>query len=1031
LSRKILINGQRAEEMRVAIVDNGVLEDFEIETQSSGLSRNNIYRGTVVNIAPSLNAAFVDFGEEKNGFLAFNDVVESVYHKTVREGAYLKMSDVLVAGQQLIVQVIKDAAGSKGAQLTTNVSIAGRYLVLRPKDAKSGVSRKVDDEARVELSAKAKSLDLPEGIGCIVRTNAMDQSRAVLLREAKALLQLWKKIEAEAVRGSGAKLLYNDHDIVVQVLRDYFDATVSEVLIDCEECFQRARAYLHATMPAHEDRIKRYVDRVPMFSKFDIERQIEQIFDRRVNLPSGGYIVIDPTEALTAIDVNSAKSTKRESQDLTAYHTNLEASVEIARQLRMRDIGGLIVVDFIDMRSGKHQRDVERAVRTAMARDKARNKSERISANGLMEINRQRISQALSVRMHFTCPTCEGRGFIPNIEMFGLNLIRAIEARAVQGKIGGALVKLHPEIAERVQNLRRHEIVALEKEFNIKIEVVADREISRSDEQIEWLPKPPEVKHVEKAVAMSVADTAPELDEDDDFVRLERSFSEEDADLKDLEYRPNDYEEFASDEARERRQKRRNNKRKEEREGEDEIALAENGGDKDEKPEANNNERRSRRDRKRNGESRSKIAEVEGREETQDNEEKIAEKSEEKSEEKIAEKSKETTSRRKRRTRRAPIEVNDVEAEAEAEVHEEAQTRLPFSAREFMEGAASQKAKGEAESDKLRADDENEVEASDEESPKRRRKQRDRRVKNGKDQRVKNGKDQEDKAAKTAPEDSSKKKPERLDKITDVSEKQLVSSEKTGKAEQKSAKEESASHAKGDKGEERSERRRSRSTRKRSLQLRGEGVADGLDPASLEVVEASVEIRPMTVQEAQEKAAPDRSNNGRKERKQAKLADPMALTPDASPVAKPAGEKAAKAESTTRQRRTQRPRPSEKTAVVSKNEPAAEEAVLELNAQETQGEEAEKSKRTTRRRTRSSQKSETDTAQEVLLEAAAAAADDDVEKSKRTTRRRTRSSQKNGADSTAKGAVELKEDAPIAKDETRSRRTRRVRPSEA
>lgn len=548
MTRRILINGRRAEEVRVAIVDNQTLDDFEIETKHSGLLRNNIYRGVVSNIAPSLNAAFVDFGDQKNGFLAFNDVVESVYAKPCKDAC--RIADVLVPGQQLIVQVIKDATALKGAQVTTNISLAGRYLVLRPKDAKSGVSRKIDEDSRADLTQKVRSLDLPEGYGCIVRTNAMDQSRAVLLRDAKALVQLWLKIEAENAKGNDPKLLYNDQDIVVSVMRDYFDSSINEVLIDDRSCFERARTYVKATFAGGEEKVKLYDDKLPIFSRFGLEKQIEQIYARTVSLPSGGFIVIDPTEALTAIDVNSAHATKRESQDLTAYHTNMEAAAEIGRQLRMRDIGGLIVVDFIDMRLGKHQRDVERAMRNALARDKARTKVERISANGLLEINRQRISQALSQRNHRECPTCGGRGFIPSAEAIGLTLIREIDARAANGNLGGVIIKLHPDIAQQLQNERRREFAQIENEYDIRIEIVATREMSRGDESIEWLTKKQEdALHPQKNNAS---------DEATSIIDVAQVYENQD-ELNDA-YRPNDFEEYSSDEARKRRANKRANR---------------------------------------------------------------------------------------------------------------------------------------------------------------------------------------------------------------------------------------------------------------------------------------------------------------------------------------------------------------------------------------------------------------------------------------------------------------------------------------
>lgn len=560
MTRKILINGRREEELRVAIVENQTLEDFEIETKRRGVIRNNIYRAVVTNIAPSLNAAFVDFGDSRNGFLAFNDVVESVYSKPGRDS--YRISDVLTIGQELIVQVIKDASALKGAQVTTNISLAGRYLVLRPRDAKSGVSHKLDDDARADLTQKIRSLDLPDGYGCIVRTNAMDQSRAILLRDAKVLVQLWHKIEAEFARGKGPQLLYNDQDIVVQAMRDYYDSSINEVIIDDKCCYERALAYVRATIASGEEKLKYYDDKMPLFTRYGIERQIEQIYARTVRLPSGGFIVIDPTEALTAIDVNSAHSTKRESQDQTAYSTNLEAAVEIGRQLRMRDIGGLIVIDFIDMRQGKYQRDVERVMRNALSRDKARCKVERISANGLLEINRQRISQALSQRTHLECPTCGGRGFIPSADAIGMTLIREIDAHAVDGKLGGVIIKLHPDIAQQLQNEMRREFAQLELDYGIRIEIVASRDVTRGAEEIEWLSKSQaEELHPERASAQS-QDAASIVDVAEAYQASE---------TEDGGYRPNDFEEFSSDEARRKRAAKRAARREAEKAAQNEA----------------------------------------------------------------------------------------------------------------------------------------------------------------------------------------------------------------------------------------------------------------------------------------------------------------------------------------------------------------------------------------------------------------------------------------------------------------------------
>ncbi|MDX9723659.1 MAG: Rne/Rng family ribonuclease, partial [Myxococcota bacterium] len=489
MTRKMLINGQRAEELRVAIIsDHNILEQYEVEVAEAGLNRGNIYRGVVVNVQPSLNAAFIEYGEEKHGFLSINDVVEQSYHRKPKDANHPNIAEVLQRNHRILVQVIKDAAGSKGAQLTTNISLAGRYLVLRPFDPRGGISRKIDDEsARADLHEQVKDLGLPAGFGCIIRTNAVDQARPVLVRDAKALLRLWERIVEQSQASNDPGLLYDDQDLIVQILRDHFDSTVAEVLIDDERCFERAMTYVRAAMPASADKLSRYEDRMPLFSRFNLEPQIEGIHARTVKLPSGGAIVIDPTEALTAIDVNSAKSTRRENQDETAYHTNLEAAVEVARQLRLRDIGGLTVVDFIDMRSGKHQRDIERVLRDAMKLDKARSKIGRISPNGLLEINRQRIKQAMQTRFFRDCPTCRGTGVVPSIDAVGLRLLRRIESRAAAGPVGKVRITLHPEIAQAVQNQRRHELAELESRLQLHVEVLSSPTTSRNEEHIEWL----------------------------------------------------------------------------------------------------------------------------------------------------------------------------------------------------------------------------------------------------------------------------------------------------------------------------------------------------------------------------------------------------------------------------------------------------------------------------------------------------------------------------------------------------------------
>ena len=488
MTRRMLINAQSPEEVRVAIVSDYDLDDYQVEVADQSLVRGNIYRGMIASIQPSLNAAFIDYGGVRHGFLSIQDVVPEAWYKQPKDKRRPRIDEVLERGRPIVVQVAKDSEGEKGAVMTTDLSLAGRYLVFTPFNETRGVSRKVEDDAdRRRLKDAAKSLDVPEGSGVIVRTNALGQTKATLARDLAALLRLWKRVSREARQGKGTKLLYSDQDLIFRALRDSLDSSMTEVLVDDDEAHARASKYLKAFMPRSAPRLVRYSERTPLFSKYGLEDQIDAIYQRTVPLPSGGSLVIDRTEALTAIDVNSGRSTKASSQEETAVHTNLEAAAEVARQLRLRDIGGLLVVDFIDMRSNKNQRKVEKTLRDAMKADKARSTVGRISSNGLLEINRQRIRQALSVRTHRACPTCSGTGRIPSAELVSLNLIRQIETRAAAGGLERVRIELHPELADAFQNSRRADLAALEEEFGIRVEVIASPKLHRSEQEIEWV----------------------------------------------------------------------------------------------------------------------------------------------------------------------------------------------------------------------------------------------------------------------------------------------------------------------------------------------------------------------------------------------------------------------------------------------------------------------------------------------------------------------------------------------------------------
>ena len=508
MTRRMLINAQRPEEVRIAVVSDNKLDQYEVSATESGLYRGNIYRGVVANVQLSLDAAFIDFGVERDGLLRADDVVPSAFHKKVEKaGKHPRIDRVLERGKPILVQVVRDGVGRKGALVTTNLSIAGRYIVLMPYDDVRGISRKADDEDRQAIKDRVAKLELPEGCGVILRTNALDQPQKTLNRDLNALLRLWKTIRQEATAAKGRRLLYSDQDLIVQALRDSFDSSIAEILVDDDEAFAKAQGYMRTFMPRSGKRLVRYTDRMPLFSRFNLEEQIDRIYQRKVELPSGGSIVIDGTEALTAIDVNSGRATRGGSQEETAYATNLEAAREVARQLRLRDIGGLVVVDFIDMRSPKHRREVEKTMRDAMKDDKARTNASRLSENGLLEINRQRLKKALQLRTHRPCPTCSGAGTIASPELIGLNILRRIETRAVTGRLGGVRVELHPELADALQNERRQELAALEREFDIEIEIIAASGLHRAEEHIDWRERSKGEERA-PAPAVSAADLA-------------------------------------------------------------------------------------------------------------------------------------------------------------------------------------------------------------------------------------------------------------------------------------------------------------------------------------------------------------------------------------------------------------------------------------------------------------------------------------------------------------------------------------------
>jgi ribonuclease E len=469
----MLFNATQQEELRVAIVDGQKLIDLDIESASREQRKSNIYKGIITRIEPSLEAAFVDYGEERHGFLPFKEVARSYFREGVDAGR-ARIQDALREGQELIVQVEKDERGTKGAALTTYISLAGRYLVLMPNNPRGGgVSRRVEGEERNELRDTLDQIQVPEGMSIIARTAAIGRTSEELSWDLNYLKQLWEAIDG-AARDSEKKpfLIYLESSLVIRAIRDYLQPDIGEILIDTEEIFEQAKSFMATVMPGNVNKVKLYRDDVPLFSRFQIEHQIESAYSRQVGLPAGGSIVIDHTEALVAIDVNSARATRGGDIEETAFRTNLEAAEEVARQLRLRDLGGLIVIDFIDMESQRNQREVENRLRDALRYDRARVQIGKISRFGLMELSRQRLQPSLEETAHINCPRCSGTGFIRGTESTALHVLRIMQEEAMKENTGAVHTQVPVDVASFLLNEKRGEIQKLEARLKVNIILV-------------------------------------------------------------------------------------------------------------------------------------------------------------------------------------------------------------------------------------------------------------------------------------------------------------------------------------------------------------------------------------------------------------------------------------------------------------------------------------------------------------------------------------------------------------------------------
>ena len=491
----MLINASQSEELRVALVDGYKLYDFDIEIPSKEQKKSNIYKGIITHVEASLEAAFVNYGADKHGFLPFKEIaplyrrpVASANAETTGDGKPRRQSvkDLIRVGQEVIVQIEKEERGNKGAALTTYISLAGTYLVLMPNNPKAGgISRRIEGETRNELREAMGALEIPENMGLIVRTAGCGKNVEELQWDLNYLLQLWDAIDRSSTQQEAPFLVFQESNVIIRALRDHLRTNIDEILIDDPEAFQLVKSFLKQVIPDFLSKIRLYKDPVPLFNRYHIESQIEVAYNREVSLPSGGSIVIDHTEALTSIDINSARATKGSDIEETALTTNLEATDEIARQLRLRDLGGLFVIDFIDMSSIKHQRMVENQLREAIKIDRARIQTGRISRFGLLEMSRQRMRPSLGDSTQLTCPRCKGQGTIRNVESVALSVLRIIEEEAMKKGAEKIIAHLSIECAAFLLNEKRSAIERIENRLKVAIVVLPCKHLETPAYEIE------------------------------------------------------------------------------------------------------------------------------------------------------------------------------------------------------------------------------------------------------------------------------------------------------------------------------------------------------------------------------------------------------------------------------------------------------------------------------------------------------------------------------------------------------------------
>ena len=502
--KRMLINATQAEERRLAIVDGQKLLDYEIEIEGREQRKGNIYKAVVTRVEPSLEACFVDYGEDRHGFLPFKEISRQYFQQGASVGQ-ARIQDAIREGQELLVQVEKEERGNKGAALTTFVSLAGRYVVLMPNNPRGGgVSRRIEGEDRADLKEALEQLEYPNGMSIIARTAGIGRSAPELQWDLNYLLKLWTAIDGAAKGGKGAYLIYQESSLVIRAIRDYFNNDIGDILIDTDDVYEQAQQFMAHVMPEHAARVKRYRDDAPLFSRFQIEHQIESAYARTVQLPSGGAIVIDHTEALVSVDVNSARAIKGGDIEETATRTNLEAADEVARQMRLRDLGGLIVIDFIDMEESRNRRDVETRLRDALRQDRARVQFGTISKFGLMEMSRQRLRPALSEGASIPCPRCGGAGHIRDTESSALQILRIIQEESLKDNTASVLCQVPVEVASFLLNEKRTEIAKIELKQRINVLMVPNKTLETPNYKLERLKHDdPRLDNIEASYKMA------------------------------------------------------------------------------------------------------------------------------------------------------------------------------------------------------------------------------------------------------------------------------------------------------------------------------------------------------------------------------------------------------------------------------------------------------------------------------------------------------------------------------------------------